>query len=75
MLIGGERGSFNQKTWDVKTADELLQVKAVRRTAPGALGNLSPVRSEDGYDAVIAVIFDEDLRVLATTMSTVAQSG
>jgi hypothetical protein len=42
---GGERGSFNQKTWDVKTADELLQVKAVRRTGPGALGNLSPVRS------------------------------
>src|SRR4051794_22857217 len=59
----GTRGSFSQKTWDVKTDDELLQVKSIRRTGPGALGNLSPVRSEDGYDAVIAVIFDADLRV------------
>jgi hypothetical protein len=38
----GERGSFSQKTWDVRTPTELLQVKAVRRTGPGALGNLSP---------------------------------
>ncbi|MGO9903647.1 MAG: hypothetical protein ACLP0J_29180 [Solirubrobacteraceae bacterium] len=60
---GGERGSFSQKAWDVRTATELLQVKAVRRVEPGRLGNLSPVRSDEGYDAVIGVIFTEDLRV------------
>jgi hypothetical protein len=61
--FNGERGSFSQKTWDVRTATEFLQVKAIRRVTPGRLGNLSPVRSEAGYDAVIAVIFTEDLRV------------
>ncbi len=35
---GSERGSFSQKTWDVKTDDEVLQVKAVQRTGTGALG-------------------------------------
>ena len=27
---GGQRGSFSQKTWDVRVGDELLQVKALR---------------------------------------------
>jgi hypothetical protein len=59
----GERGSFSQASWDVKTrAGELLEVKALRRTGAKTRRNLSPVRS-DGYNAVIIVIFTEDLRV------------
>lgn len=60
---GGERGSFSQKTWDVRVGDELLQVKALRRTGSRSRRNLSPVRSDDGYTAVIVVVFTEDLRV------------
>lgn len=63
LHYGGERGSFSQASWDVKTRKgELLQVKALRRTGAKTRRNLSPVRS-DGYDAVIVVIFTEDLRV------------
>lgn len=63
LHYGGERGSFSQASWDVKTQKgELLQVKALRRTGAKTRRNLSPVRS-DGYDAVIVVIFTEDLRV------------
>jgi hypothetical protein len=63
LHYGGERGSFSQASWDVKTRDgELLEVKALRRTGAKTRRNLSPVRS-DGYDAVIVVIFTEDLRV------------
>ncbi len=63
MHYSGERGSFSQASWDVRTRDgELLQVKALRRTGAKTRRNLSPVRS-DGYDAVIVVIFTEDLRV------------
>ncbi|MDQ3163409.1 MAG: hypothetical protein M3Q92_11370, partial [Actinomycetota bacterium] len=59
----GERGSFSQASWDVRTPDgALLQVKALRRTGKTTKRNLSPVRS-DGYTAVIVVIFTEDLRV------------
>jgi hypothetical protein len=60
---GGERGSFSQKTWDVRVGDELLQVKALWRNEGGKRTALSPVRSDDGYDAVIVVVFDEELRV------------
>lgn len=60
---GGERGSFNQKTWDVSVGDELLQVKALRRAGQRTRSNLSPIRSDEGYTAVVVVIFDEDLRV------------
>jgi hypothetical protein len=63
LHYGGERGSFSQASWDVRTPEgELLQVKALRRTGAKTRRNLSPVRS-DGYDAVIVVIFTEDLRV------------
>lgn len=63
LHYGGERGSFSQASWDVKTREgELLQVKALRRTGAKTRRNLSPVRS-DGYDAVIVVVFTEDLRV------------
>jgi len=60
---GGERGSFSQKTWDVRAGGELLQVKALRRTGVKTRRNLSPVRSDDGYTAVVVVVFTEDLRV------------
>lgn len=63
LHYGGTRGSFSQKTWDVRVGDELLQVKALRRTGSRTRKNLSPVRSDDGYTAVIAVVFTEDLRV------------
>lgn len=62
LHFGGQRGAFSQKTWDVAVGEERLQVKAIRRTGP-TLGHLSPVRSDDGYDAVIVVVFSEDLRV------------
>lgn len=59
----GERASFSQASWDVRTPNgNLLQVKALRRTGAKTRRNLSPVRS-DAYDAVIVVIFTEDLRV------------
>ena len=35
----------------------------MRRTGARTRRNLSPVRSEDGYTAVVVVIFTEDLRV------------
>lgn len=63
LKYGGERGSFSQKTWDVRVGNELLQVKALRDTGNRTRRNLSPIRSDDGYDAVIVVIFTEDLRV------------
>jgi hypothetical protein len=47
----------------VRVGTELLQVKALRRTHACALGNLSPVRSDGGYDAVVVVIFTEVLHV------------
>jgi len=63
LHYGGERGSFSQKTWDVRVGNELLQVKALRRTGARTRRNLSPIRSDDGYTAVIVVVFTEDLRV------------
>jgi hypothetical protein len=62
LHFGGERGSFSQKTWDVVVGEERLQVKAIRRTGP-TLRNLSPIRSDEGYNAVIVVVFSEDLHV------------
>jgi hypothetical protein len=61
--FGGERGSFVQAGWDVKTADGArLQVKALRRTVTSKRRNLSPIRDRD-YDAVVVVIFREDFSV------------
>jgi len=31
LHYGGERGTFVQKSWDVKVGEELIQVKALRR--------------------------------------------
>jgi hypothetical protein len=61
--FGGERGSFSQAGWDVRTpAGEQIQVKAMRITATTKRRNLSPIRDRD-YDSVVVVIFDEDFRV------------
>jgi hypothetical protein len=59
---GGERGSFIQRGWDVKTAaDERIQVKAMRMTPGSKRRNFSPIRDAD-YDTVVLVIFDESFR-------------
>lgn len=59
----GERGSFSQAGWDVRTPDgERIQVKALRRTPSTKRKSLSPIRDRD-YDSVVVVIFDEDFRV------------
>lgn len=63
LHYGGQRGSFDQKTWDVKVSDELLQGKALWRNAGAKRTALSPIRSDDGYDAVIIVVFGQELRV------------
>lgn len=60
---GGERASFSQAGWDVRTPEgERIQVKAARNTATNKRTNLSPIRDRD-YDAVVAVLFDEDFQV------------
>lgn len=61
--FGGERGSFNQPGWDVRTpSGDRLQVKAMRRLPTGKRRNLSPIRDQN-YDAVIAVIFNENFEL------------
>jgi hypothetical protein len=60
---GGERASFSQKGWDVKTpGGELIQVKSRRRTPESNPSVLSPI-SDDEYDSLVVVIFDEDFQV------------
>jgi hypothetical protein len=60
---GGERASFVQAGWDVKTPDgERIQVKSIRTTATTKRKNLSPIRDRD-YDSVVVVIFDEEFQV------------
>lgn len=60
---GGERASFSQKGWDVKApGGELIQVKSRRRTPESNPTVLSPI-SDNEYDSLVVVIFDEDFRV------------
>lgn len=59
---GGERGSFAQAGWDVKTEHEYLQVKAMRQVPGAKRRTLSPIR-DSNYTAVVIVIFDEDFVV------------
>lgn len=60
---GGERGSFAQAGWDVKTPQgERIQVKAMRTTPTTKRRNVSPIRDTD-YDSVVIVIFDEDFKL------------
>lgn len=61
----GELAPNSQKSWDVLTADgERLQVKARVVTNSNARGErqLSVLRSWD-FDAVVIVLFDDELRV------------
>ncbi|MEU4430026.1 hypothetical protein AB0F65_05020 [Nocardia rhamnosiphila] len=58
--FGGERGSFSQKGWDIRTPDgERIQVKGMRRTGANKRANLSAIRDAD-YDTLVVVIFDQD---------------
>lgn len=59
---GGSRASFSQKGWDVKAPDgDRIQVKSRRRTRENPTV-LSPI-SEDDYDSLVVVLFDEDFQV------------
>ncbi len=56
--FGGERGSFNQKAWDIRTeAGERIQVKALRRAGERQRRNLGAIRDSD-YDSVVVVMFN-----------------
>ncbi|MFI5501706.1 DUF6998 domain-containing protein [Nocardia asteroides] len=56
--FGGERGSFSQKGWDIRTtAGERIQVKGMRRTPGSKRTALSAIRDTD-YDTVLVIIFD-----------------
>jgi hypothetical protein len=60
----GERGSFSQAGWDVKTPDgERIQVKAIRSTPTTRRRNASPIRDR-AYDSVVIVVLDENFQVL-----------
>jgi hypothetical protein len=59
----GERGSFSQAGWDVKTADgERIQVKALRKTPNHKRTMLSPIQDTE-YDAVVVILFNEDFQI------------
>jgi hypothetical protein len=61
---GGERATFSQRGWDVRTpTGERIQVKAARNTATKRRSNLSPIRDRE-YDSVVVVIFDEEFQVM-----------
>lgn len=60
---GGERASFSQKGWDVKTPDgERIQVKSRRKTLDSTPTVLSPI-SDDEYDSLVVILFNEDFQV------------
>jgi len=59
----GERASFSQKGWDVRTpGGELIQVKSRRKTPDSNPTVLSPI-SGDEYDSLVVIIFNEDFQV------------
>ncbi len=61
--FGGKRGSFSQPGWDVITPDgEKVQVKSLREVPGKRRTNFSPI-SDDDYDFVVLVIFDESFQV------------
>jgi hypothetical protein len=60
----GERGSFSQAGWDVKTPDgERIQVKAIRSMPATRRRNVSPIR-DSAYDSVVIVVLDETFQVV-----------
>jgi Lhr-like helicase len=59
----GERASFSQKGWDVKApSGERIQVKSRRKTPESNPTVLSPI-SENEYDSLVVVMFNEDFQV------------
>ena len=59
----GERASFSQKGWDVRTpAGELIQVKSRRKTPDSNPTVLSPISGNE-YDSLVVIIFNEDFQV------------
>lgn len=59
----GERASFSQKGWDVRTpGGEPIQVKSRRKTPDSNPTVLSPI-SGDEYDSLVVIIFNEDFQV------------
>lgn len=63
MHYRGERAPYNQKAWDVRVGRERIEVKALRRNAHNKRTNLSPIRSESGYDVLVIVVFAEDFTI------------
>jgi hypothetical protein len=59
----GKRAPYNQKAWDVRVGGERIEVKALRRNAHNKRTNLSPIRSESGYDVLVIVVFAEDFTI------------
>ncbi|SDE47062.1 DUF6998 domain-containing protein [Rhodococcus tukisamuensis] len=60
---GGERGTFSQKGWDIRTPDgERIQVKGMRRTSGNKRTALGAIRDAD-YEALLVVIFDVDFNI------------
>ena len=62
-FYGGVRGTFAQAAWDVVVGDQLLQVKACRRSTPTTQIGFSPIRHREGYTALILVVFSAHMRV------------
>jgi hypothetical protein len=60
---GGTRAAFDNPAWDVAVGDELIQVKACRRSTPTTKLGFSPLRHREGYSAVVLVVFTADMRV------------
>jgi hypothetical protein len=60
---GGTRGTFAQAAWDVAVGDELLQVKACRRSTPTTTLGFSPVRHREGYTALVLIVFTAGMQI------------
>lgn len=57
--LGGERGSFSQAGWDIRTdVGERVQVKGIWRTTDRKRSNTSAIRDQN-YDTVLIVEFDD----------------
>ena len=57
--LGGQRGSFNQAGWDIRTdGGERIQVKGIWRTVDRKRSNTSAIRDQN-YDTVLIIEFDD----------------
>lgn len=59
----GSRAAFDNPAWDVAVGDDLLQVKACRRSTATTRLGFSPLRHRSGYTALVLVVFTADMRV------------